>query len=124
MKKLMLDVEQLEVESFATGGADGAGGTVHAHNHTRGNHASCWETCGPSCGLTCPATLRLQLQRRVHVRGRHLRRHVQLHLHRALRELHRALPGLTGRAHRPGARAPGPSFPPAPWKAARRRGEG
>jgi len=56
VKKLMLDVEQLEVESFATGGADGAGGTVRAHNHTRGNHASCWETCGPSCGLTCPAT--------------------------------------------------------------------
>ena len=56
MRKLTLDVEQLEVESFSTGGADAANGTVHAHNHTRGNHVSCWETCGASCGVTCPAT--------------------------------------------------------------------
>lgn len=56
MKKLMLDVEQLAVESFATGGAASEAGTVHGHNHTRGNHATCWETCGASCGVTCPAT--------------------------------------------------------------------
>jgi len=57
MSKLSLRVEELEVESFATGGGEGEkAGTVHAHNHTRGNHVTCVDTCAPSCGLTCPAT--------------------------------------------------------------------
>jgi hypothetical protein len=74
MRKLRLDVEALEVDTFATG-ADGlGGGTVQAfRQHTvTGYPLSCWQSCWPedtcpgctgtcaanscavSCGGTCP----------------------------------------------------------------------
>jgi hypothetical protein len=57
MKKLTLDVDALQVESFATEtAARGRGGTVHAHNHTRGNHLTCGGTCDGGNTCNCPIT--------------------------------------------------------------------
>jgi len=54
--KLKLEVEDLQVESFTTGGEQERSGTVHAHNHTWGAHTGCANTCVNTCWLTCPAT--------------------------------------------------------------------
>jgi hypothetical protein len=52
MRKLKLDVQNLRVESFAAVAAPEArGGTVHAHNHTRGGHPSCYFSCQLDCTL-------------------------------------------------------------------------
>lgn len=57
MKKLTLDVDALRVESFATeAAARGRGGTVHAHNHTRGNHFTCGGTCDAADTCDCQVT--------------------------------------------------------------------
>ncbi|HEX5727551.1 MAG TPA: hypothetical protein VFX98_18910 [Longimicrobiaceae bacterium] len=58
MRKLTLDLDALAVDSFVAGTERRAdAGTVHAHNHTRGNHQTCGNqlTCGNTCnaGLTC-----------------------------------------------------------------------
>lgn len=52
MRKVKLEVETLSVDSFETGAAQRAAGTVLAHNHTRGNHVTCDASCaagGDSC---------------------------------------------------------------------------
>ncbi|HEX2078588.1 MAG TPA: hypothetical protein VHG08_12790 [Longimicrobium sp.] len=49
MRKLKLELEALTVESFTPAAApDVRGGTVHAHNHTRG-HDSCQFSCWVGC---------------------------------------------------------------------------
>jgi hypothetical protein len=51
MRKLKLDVQSLRVESFAPDSAhEVRGGTVHAHNHTRG-HNTCYFSCPLGCTL-------------------------------------------------------------------------
>lgn len=58
MSKLTLKVEELAVESFATGRAAIAErGTVHAHNHTRGGHITCGGTCDGGNTCDCPVTV-------------------------------------------------------------------
>jgi hypothetical protein len=47
-RKLMLDTEQLRVESFGTVGGDGQRGTVLAHGYTEPDYPSCARTCGAS----------------------------------------------------------------------------
>lgn len=52
MKKLILDLDTLHVDTFEASPAVRAeGGTVEAYEFTEG--ASCWGTCGYSCGGTC-----------------------------------------------------------------------
>jgi hypothetical protein len=61
MRKLKLHLEELRVDTFVTDGAPGGGGTVHAFNHTRNNHATCGFqntcvaelTCYETCFETC-----------------------------------------------------------------------
>jgi len=53
--KLTLLIEELRVESFATGAEGPKTGTVHAHHHT-GNHETCANTCPATCRITCPET--------------------------------------------------------------------
>jgi len=53
--KLALRIEELRVESFATGAGGSEPGTVRAHHHT-GNHETCASTCQRTCRLTCPET--------------------------------------------------------------------
>lgn len=49
MNKLKLDIETLSVQSFTPAAGNAArGGTVHAHNHTKGH-----DTCYFSCQLGC-----------------------------------------------------------------------
>jgi hypothetical protein len=58
MNKLRLHVEDLSVESFATGEQRREGmGTVHAHNHTRGGHLTCGGTCNGGVTCDCPITV-------------------------------------------------------------------
>lgn len=54
MRKLKLDVEALEIDSFSPGADGGGGGTVEAHRqHTvTGYPLSCWQSCWPED--TCP----------------------------------------------------------------------
>lgn len=56
MNKLKLDLDVLEVESFATRDVDGSdGGTVLAHNHSE--LGTCTDTCGETQnGHTCYET--------------------------------------------------------------------
>lgn len=50
MRKLKLDVDNVTVESFAPESAPGErGGTVHAHDHTRGGHRTCQFSCPVGC---------------------------------------------------------------------------
>ena len=51
MKKLALQLEDLEVTSFETTGAPAGRGTVVANGQTNGN--TCPQTCGFSCQATC-----------------------------------------------------------------------
>jgi hypothetical protein len=52
MRKVKLTLDALRVESFPTGGAEGAG-TVHAHiTPGPGCGYSNWDSCNESC--TCP----------------------------------------------------------------------
>ena len=56
MKKLTLQIEELAVESFATGEHGGEKGTVEANAGTRNGNTcpvSCNGSCLPSCGGTC-----------------------------------------------------------------------
>lgn len=55
MDKLTLRIDDLRVESFATGREGSDPGTVHAHHHT-GNHETCAFTCPATCRITCPET--------------------------------------------------------------------
>ncbi len=55
MEKLTLRIDDLRVESFATGTEGGEPGTVHANHHT-GNHETCANTCPQTCRITCPET--------------------------------------------------------------------
>jgi hypothetical protein len=48
-KKLRLDVEELDVEMFATIQHEMKGGTVRGHD----DHAFGSYSCGISCGVTC-----------------------------------------------------------------------
>lgn len=56
MRKLTLDVEELTVESFApeTSRLNARGGTVHAHNNTRGGQNTCNNF---SCQVGCTADM-------------------------------------------------------------------
>ena len=63
MKKLVLDLDAIEVTSFDTGSTSGLRGTVHANGPTRGNSCdncpdttanTCQISCDPSCISTCP----------------------------------------------------------------------
>ncbi|MBB4637994.1 hypothetical protein [Longimicrobium terrae] len=70
MKKLKLDLDELNVFSFDTGTAAVRGGTVIAHRppppsyitcdeaclQTRDNGYTCQYTCGQSCAETCVLT--------------------------------------------------------------------
>lgn len=57
MKKLTLDVDALQVESFATEAAGrGRRGTVYGRNHTRGGHFTCGGTCDGANTCDCPVT--------------------------------------------------------------------
>lgn len=49
MRKLKLDVDKVAVETFTPESApDTRGGTVHAHNHTKG-HDTCYFSCPVGC---------------------------------------------------------------------------
>ncbi|HEU0297823.1 MAG TPA: hypothetical protein VFR37_00170 [Longimicrobium sp.] len=60
MKKLRLDLDGLQVETFATAHVEVAErGTVHGLNHTREIYCTKGDTCRTSCGggqveCTCP----------------------------------------------------------------------
>ncbi|HEX2077137.1 MAG TPA: hypothetical protein VHG08_05495 [Longimicrobium sp.] len=61
MKKLKLDVEAVEVESFPTQDEDGSRrGTVLGHSDTETQYQhTCWETCPNTCNqahYTCART--------------------------------------------------------------------
>jgi len=60
-KKLVLDLDAIEVTSFDTGGASVARGTVQANGASRQAgcantvvELTCELTCDPSCGVPCP----------------------------------------------------------------------
>lgn len=70
MKKIRLDVEELEVRSFETEAVPETRGTVRGHYYTDGADASCYmacfpmtdeyagcgqsgHTCGPTCDWAC-----------------------------------------------------------------------
>jgi|GEM_PF-2172662 len=62
MKKLKLEIEALEVQSFDTGDRDARSGTVRAHQQSKRcgySEEECnttdehWKTCGVSCVLMC-----------------------------------------------------------------------
>ena len=55
MEKPTLRIDDLRVESFATGAGGAEPGTVRAHHHT-GNHDTCAATCPQTCRLTCAET--------------------------------------------------------------------
>ena len=60
MKKLALDLDRLAVQSFATGTAGRAAGTVQAMSKTTGPTQSplaCPDTEWWSCGIVCLQTL-------------------------------------------------------------------
>lgn len=61
MKKLVLRLDALAVQSFVTGEPHGRGGTVHGHATTRGcptgSPFNCPDTEWPSCGIVCLPTL-------------------------------------------------------------------
>jgi len=55
MRKLKLDVETLAVQSFHTGGAPGAAGTVKAHGDPTQIFCTQQFSCATYCGATgCP----------------------------------------------------------------------
>lgn len=65
MKKIRLNVDELEVRSFETETAPKSRGTVHGRGYTQGGEQSCYQACFPmthefdTCyqtGLTCGAT--------------------------------------------------------------------
>ncbi len=66
MKKIRLNLDQLEVRSFATDATPEPHGTVHGRAYTYGGEYSCLQRCrqqthefdtcydtGPTCGATC-----------------------------------------------------------------------
>jgi hypothetical protein len=54
MEKIRLDLDALEVDSFATDARDGAGkGTVHAHDRTQEPAYTCGYTCGSRVNFLC-----------------------------------------------------------------------
>jgi hypothetical protein len=61
MKKLMLRVDDLAVQSFPTGGRREPGGTVHGHGPSAacptGSPLQCPETEWVSCGIVCIRTI-------------------------------------------------------------------
>jgi hypothetical protein len=56
MKKLKLSLEELRVESFATGAATRAEGTVHGHAPQTRNQNTCQATCAATCLFSCEGT--------------------------------------------------------------------
>ena len=61
MKKLRLDLDRLEVETFTLDAPPEERGTVHGMNHTREIYCTKGDTCRTSCGgggggalCTCP----------------------------------------------------------------------
>ena len=53
MEKIRLDLETLEVESFAADPAEGAQGTVRAHGRTQEHAYTCAYTCGSRVIFLC-----------------------------------------------------------------------
>jgi hypothetical protein len=55
MKKITLDLDSLQVESFVTSGGRSTSGTVAAHESARTDDAACWAGTygGYSCDTTC-----------------------------------------------------------------------
>lgn len=54
MKKLRMKLDELRVDTFATGGHLAARGTVQGHYGT--THTQAGETCDYTCGDTCQNT--------------------------------------------------------------------
>lgn len=53
MRKMRLELDGLQVESFSTGLTDGARGTVQANDQSA--YLSCYNTCGDSCQTGNPS---------------------------------------------------------------------
>ena len=55
-KKLKLDVDRLEVETFKTAQSPAGGGTVRGHGYTEGytcQPCTDWMSCPNTCDVTC-----------------------------------------------------------------------
>jgi hypothetical protein len=55
MKKLMLDLDMLAVDSFATGDAADGRGTVRGHDTRFTEFCNTKKTCGSTCAPLCAA---------------------------------------------------------------------
>lgn len=54
MKKLKLDLEEIQVHSFDVAGTKGSGGTVHAHTYTYESGEQCEPTGIQYSCYSCP----------------------------------------------------------------------